>query len=498
MKETDSGAINRFGIPSTLLMTNAAEAVAKAALGFLPEGGSAAVFCGCGNNGGDGVAAACRLLTLGYDARVFFTSDIEVLSPDTAEMLRRLRELRGQAREFSASDAEQLDFIKGGSVIIDAILGTGLSRMVSGVPKAAVELINSLAIPVVSADVPSGVDADTGKIYGCAVSADITVTFTLAKPGHFVEPGCVKRGKLIVADIGIPQTLTDELDIRAFAVTKDEVSLPKRLPLTHKGNYGRLLLLGGSVGCTGAPTLAARAALRVGAGLVSLGVPEEIYQISAVKNDEAMPFPLKSRDGILSPDALDEILQRAAKSNVTVVGMGLGRSAETPALVEALVNTCKTPLLIDADGLYAIKDRLEGLKNSEAQIVLTPHEGEFALLGASAADDRLSAARELAQKRRVTVVLKGHRTICAFPGGEVYIINAGNPGMAKGGTGDALSGVIGAMLCQLPFKQAVITGCWLHARAGDFAAERLGEYSITASDLIDSLSDACKEITCIM
>jgi len=279
-------------------------------------------------------------------------------------------------------------------------------------------------------------------------------------------------------------------------------TLPKRKPLSHKGDYGRLLIIGGSIGYTGAPTLAAKAALRSGAGLVSIGVPEEIYQITAVKNDEAMPFPLPSRDGMLSSDAIPEILRRAALSDVIAFGMGAGRRGDIMEILTSLLEKTDKPLLIDADGLNALADLRKNPLSPvlSERVVLTPHEGEFARLGGIPDGDapplthrrRVGLAATFTEKHKCALVLKGHRAICAFPDGNAHIINAGNPGMAKGGSGDVLSGVIAAMLCQLEFRKAVVMGTLLHALAGDIAAKKFGEYSMTPTDLTDCLRGACR------
>lgn len=493
MRDADDAAIHKYGIPSVLLMRNAAAHVARAALSLLSGARRAAVFCGTGNNGGDGVAAAAFLLRRGVEVRVFLLGDPRRVSPDFQEMARGFSELGGEIEAFLPGDREQEAYVERCGALIDALYGTGLSRALAGDALAAVRLMNGARVPVVAADIPSGVEADTGRVLGEAVRADITVTFSMAKPGHFVEPGCTCRGELRVMDIGIPRELLERCGGNIFAVGKGDVALPKRNPLSHKGDYGRLLIVGGSVGYTGAPTLAAKAAVRAGAGLVTLGVPQEIYGITAVKSETAMPFPLPSEDGKLSTLALAPLLERQEKSDVLVLGMGLGRSAALTSLILDLVRSCVKPLVLDADGLYAVSGDLGCLSGARGPVVLTPHEGEFLRLGGVQGGDRVGCARVFAQEHNCVLALKGHRTLCAFPDGEVYVIDAGNPGMAKGGSGDALAGVLGAMLCQLPLKEAVVTGCWLHARAGDLAAAALGEYSMTAGDLIDALGAATRE-----
>lgn len=493
MRDADARAIHVSGVPSTWLMTNAAEHVALEALEIMGTNRRAVVFCGTGNNGGDGIAAAMYLLRRGVAVRVFLVGSRDRLSGDSAEMERRLTELGGRLEDFCETDRDELEYeMSCAGVIIDAMFGVGLNKELRGDALEAVRLINASPPPVVSADIASGVEADTGRILGEAVTADVTVTFSRAKPGHFVEPGCVCCGELIVADIGIPNELVEKSGIKVFALTEDCVSLPKRSPLTHKGDYGRLLILGGSVGFTGAPTLAARAAVRAGAGLVSLGVPKSIYEITAVKNDEAMPFPLADRDGKLSMDALPVILEKLGTSDVCAVGMGLGRSDELTELVLRLALESGKPLVVDADGLFALSKDMSAVERSKKPLVLTPHEGEFLRMGGELSGDRLSAARQFAQKYGCVLVLKGHRTICAFPDGEAHIVPYGNPGMAKGGTGDVLAGIIAAMICQLPLKRAVTTAAYLHARAGDACATKYGEYSMTAGDIIESLPEVMK------
>lgn len=281
-----------------------------------------------------------------------------------------------------------------------------------------------------------------------------------------------------------------------LAVTgRDTVSLPRRRAESHKGDYGKLLIVGGSVGYSGAPCLCAQAAVRGGAGLVSLGVPQPVWTVAAVKCAEAMPFPLAAdAAGRVAEDAVEALREKAWDMDVIAAGPGLGRGEGVVAVTRRLLREWQGPLVLDADALWALGAMPELLETTAAQVVLTPHEGELARLWPKRSGDRLRDAREYAVAHRCTLVLKGHRTLVAFPDGAVYRIEAGNPGMATGGSGDVLTGVIAAMLGQLPFERAVVTGCWLHARAGDLAAERLGEYALAASDVIDCLPQAETEI----
>ena len=270
--------------------------------------------------------------------------------------------------------------------------------------------------------------------------------------------------------------------------------LPRRASDTNKYDYGRVLIVGGCVGYTGAPTLCARAALRCGAGLVSVGVPEAIYAVTAVKNDEAMPFPLPSAEGKLARDALPVLLERLEKSDVCVLGPGLGRNDTLTALVQAVVTQSGTPLVLDADALFAVAQDVTVLDRACAPIVLTPHDGEFARLAGPDKTGRAEAASDFAVRHGCTVVRKGPETVCAFPDGETVCLRVGNPGMAKGGSGDVLAGILGAFVCQLPMKRAVQTAVWVHGAAGDRCAAKFGEYAMTPADLIEALPEVTKPL----
>lgn len=483
MKAADKTAIEERGIDSLLLMERAAGFVAEAAAEYRVADGPAVLFCGPGNNGGDGVAAARLLLERGIPVRAFLVGAREKMTADTRAMERRLLEAGGVLEDFRAADG--MAAVNEAGVIVDALFGVGLSRELTGDALAAVQLMNRASAPVIAADIASGVSADTGLVLGEAVHAACTVTFSMAKPGHFIEPGCVYCGELRVCDIGIPADILKTAGCGIYAIHGEDLRLPARDRLSHKGDHGKLLILGGCMGYTGAPSLCAHAAVRAGAGLVYLGVPEDIYAITAVKNDEAMPFA--------RTDAL--AAERLSQCDVCVIGPGMGRTEDTLALTRYVLENAGTrPVVADADALWALSRDPALLDNTEAALVLTPHEGEFARLLGRPVRDRLHDALSFAETHGCAVVLKGHRTICAFPDGKAYVIDAGNPGMAKGGSGDVLAGVIGAMLGQLTGRRAVVTACWLHARSGDIAAGKFGEYALKAGDLIDTLFRAELEI----
>lgn len=274
------------------------------------------------------------------------------------------------------------------------------------------------------------------------------------------------------------------------------VRLPKRVRESSKRDYGRLLILAGSRGYTGAPSFASRAAVRGGAGLVWLGVPESIYAVTAVKNDEAMPFPLPcDAQGRLTAEALPEVEARLERMSCLAIGPGLGRSAGVTEFVQGALAASRVPTVVDADALWALSRDMSSLEDAACPLVLTPHEGEFAMLGGLLDGDRVASARRFASRWGCTLVLKGSGSVVAFPDGECYVNQTGNPGMARGGSGDVLTGLVAAMLCQLPFRDAVRAAVYLHGLAGDMAAGELGEYGMTPTDMIRLLPAALKTVT---
>ena len=495
MRELDKYAIEELKIPGELLMTNAARCIVDLAVSRVAPGVSAAVFCGTGNNGGDGVAAATRLIRLGFPTRVFMVGDPEKISRDTAEMIRRLNESGRDIEPLSAQnyDSAVADYINGCGLIIDAVFGIGLNTNVRGDALYAITLMNSSPGFTVSADIPSGVEADTGRILGAAVSADATVTFSLAKPGHFIEPGCTCVGELKVCDIGLPEELVSGVHSYTFAVTGEDISIPPRQKDSHKGDYGRDLIIAGSIGYTGSPALAARAASKSGAGLVYIGAPEAIYDILAVKCDEEMPFPLPCDDsGILTRDAFEKISRRLDRCDVCLFGPGIGQSDGAAKLACDILSYSKKPLVIDADGITLLSENIDVLDKASCSVILTPHSGEFERLGGDlSSGDRLTAAVDFAKKHDCVLVLKGHRTITAFPNGAAYINTTGGPALAKAGSGDVLAGLIASLIGQrFDIKDAVLAAVYIHGLAGDMCAETAGEYSVTAGNVVKMIPNA--------
>ncbi len=491
MRELDAFAINTLNIPGASLMRRASRHVADAAAELLKksERSGVVVFCGTGNNGGDGVGAAACLVKKGVPVRVFLTGEREKMSADSLETERRFIEYGGKVEKFDQKAASEA--VRECGAVIDAIFGTGLKRPVLGEALEAIDIINRSSSPVVSADMPSGVHADTGEILGECVRADITVTFSGAKPGLYLTPGCVCAGEVRVCDIGIPPALVSAVKSSVHAVRKGDISIPKRPRDSHKGDYGRVLIVAGSLGFTGAPCMAANACSRAGAGLVYLGVPDSIYTIAAVKCTGEMPFPLKGGDTV-SEAAWDEIKTRVKSADAILIGPGMQNTKGTQAIVKRALEESEAPVILDADGINALGGNIDILDNAKPPVVITPHDGEFARIsGEIPRGGRLAAVCEFSKKHGCAVILKGYRTITALPDGSAYINTTGNPGLSKGGSGDVLAGMLASLIGQgFPLKDACIAAVYLHGLAGDMAAERLGEYSVAPEDVISEIPQA--------
>ena len=504
IKELDRRAIQERSIPSIDLMERAAAAVAEAALDLLPvrpRRARASVLCGAGNNGGDGIAAARLLFLQGVWVRVFLVGSYERLTPDALEETRRLSECGVELEPFEPGCQDQAEWIAASHMLVDALFGVGLSRDIApdSAAAAAIGLMNRSQGRVVAVDIASGVEADTGRILGCAVKADRTVTFTLPKIGQFVGDGILCSGQVEVRDIGIPVDLVSQTVGRVTTVERDfaRAAVPLRKPDGHKGDFGKLLIVGGSVGYTGAPYLAASAAVRSGCGLVYLGVPDSIWEVEAARCVSAMPFPLASRwGGSLRGTALPAILEKLEGCGVLAIGPGLGRNEDTAKLVRQVLERTEKAVVLDADGINALEGHIDILDARRDRVtILTPHDGEFARVGGDLSAGRAEAARRFALRHGCTLVLKGHRTLTATEAGTVLVNTTGNSGLAKGGSGDVLTGMIASLLAQGAAPvQAAAGGVWLHGRAGDLAAERLTAYCMTPEDVIRELPEVFWEL----
>ena len=504
-RAADRYAIEEVGLPAAVLMEETGRQVAELCLKLLqekPGRGRIFVWAGKGNNGGDGYVAARRLGLAGYHVEVFLVTahpeEITGAARQNLEVLRRLAIPVNQA--WSEAEIAAAGVVAAsGDLQVDALLGTGGRGPVSGPPAAAIAAINGAGVPVVAVDLPSGLNADTGEVTGPAVRARYTVTVGRPKAGLFTYPGAALAGDVYVADIGIPAVAYCGQEPGVFLTEGADVAgwLPAWGPAAHKGERGRVFVAGGSPGLTGAACLASEAALRAGAGLVTLGVPESLHDLMEVKLTEVMTAPLpEAEDRTLAAAAAGTILERAAQAGALAVGPGLGRGEELPELITQLVRESPVPLVVDADGLNALAARTEVLSEAAAPIILTPHPGELArLTGSTPAEvqaHRLPLAREVAESWNATVVLKGARTVIAAPDGTCYLNPTGNPGLATGGTGDVLTGVIAALLAQgLQPLKAAAAGAFLHGLAGDLAAEQArGARGLTAGDVLQALPAA--------
>ena len=503
MRELDRKAIQERGIPGLTLMENAGRAVAEAAARLTRNSNDRpiVILCGRGNNGGDGFVAARHLRELGRRVQVFLAAAREDVGGDAEANLRRLEEGGIEVTESDDPHPVVSSFCAAG-LVVDALLGTGLSGKVRGLPGQLIEAVNACGRPVLAVDVPSGLDADTGEPLGLAVRAAETVTMGLPKIGLFLYPGMDYVGRLTVADIGFPPDLVNDSPSLANLMEPEWVRmlLPRRRQSSHKGSFGRVLVIAGSEGMTGAAYLCAQGALRVGAGLVTVGCPASVNDILEVKLTEAMTFPLpETYSRTLDTRALALILELAEEASVVAIGPGLSREPETAVLVRRLAARVEKPMVIDADGINALADAAMILEGDHAPVVLTPHPGEMARL-MGIATEKVQARRayfaEAAAKRfRSAIVLKGARSIVAERGRPLTVNPTGNPGMASGGTGDVLTGMVAGLIAQglLPFEAAA-AATYLHGLAGDIAADRVGEASMVANDLLEALPAAIRGV----
>jgi len=506
MQAVDQQAITLLGIPGVVLMENAGRAATEAFCRAFGEccPGPILVLAGKGNNGGDGYVMARLLAERGWQVRTLILGSAEDIVGDAKVMLGILQKL-GQPINFIADASQLRSFFVASEagVVIDALLGTGLKSAVRGLYADAIELINASGAVVFAVDIPSGVDASSGQICGLAVQADLTVTFDHAKIGHGSNPGASCCGNLEVVDIGIPSVGRPELQSDVLLVDAGDAAqcLPERPRNGHKGRFGHLLLLAGSTGKTGAAALAGNAAVRGGCGLVTVGTPESVHDILEVKLTEAMTCPLAEESGLLSRTAQQEISGLLVGRQALAIGPGLGQSDSLAALLIWLLEISSLPTVIDADGLNLLAGRLDLLpKCSGAPVILTPHPGEMArLTGLSVAAieaDRFRVAAQFAAEHQVVLLLKGARTVIAAPDGRVRINGSGNDGLASGGSGDVLTGLIGALLAQglEPFAAAV-SAAWLHGRAAELVAAGQGVAGMAASDLLCQLPVARRELS---
>jgi len=507
MRTLDHRTITEARVPGLVLMERAGAGAANLLQHrFGPlRSKSITIFCGKGNNGGDGLVVARLLRQLHARVTVFLLSPATDLSRDAIVMYRRWLRAGGKSstKEFRSSEQAKPILISS-DLIVDALLGTGLSATVTGAYREAIQLMNQASRPVIAIDMPSGIHADNGTVLGQAVRATATITFGLPKLGLYVGPGIDHAGTIHVVDIGIPAAYTDALDTRIILVTNEQVAnaLPPRPTSSHKGTYGHAGILAGSVGKTGAAALAARAALRMGTGLVTVAVPSSVNDILEAKLLEAMTMPLpETKARTLARSGFDRVLAFMQARTAIAIGPGLSTHPETVELIQSLMKHLDRPTVLDADALNALASRASLLTECKIPPILTPHPGEMARLEVEATSqsvnaDRIGTARRFARERGVFLVLKGARTVIARPDGLMAICPTGNPGMATAGTGDVLTGMIVGLLAQgVQSWEAACAATYLHGAAGDLAAQQLGQAGMLAGDLIAHIPYALQAIT---
>ena len=502
MHEIDKEAIEKFGIPELVLMESAGHRVSEAVRRILgtTDKKSVCILAGSGNNGGDALTAARYLSNAGAKVKIFLVGN---KNHRTDSLNVQMQILRGMGVEIQQLDSdrawERLQVtLRFSDAIVDGILGTGFFGEIRPSALRLIRLANSVKKPVISIDVPSGVESDTGNVSDSAINATCTVALGLPKVGHFMCPGAEYVGEIFVDDIGIPsKLLTEEIH---QTLLDDELALtflPNRPKDSHKGSCGKILIVAGSRGMTGAACLASMSALKIGAGLVTLVVPETLNEIYEMKLTEVMTVPIPEvKSGIIGgTKAVDAILNLAEKNDAILIGPGLGREKETLELVQKIVETVDKPLILDADAIFAYNGKFDGLKLCKQIPILTPHLGELAnLLNTTVEELRknlVENVRKASQDIRAIIVAKCECTIIGYPNGEIFISPLGNSGMATAGSGDVLAGAIAGLTKQTPF--APLAGVYLHGTAGDIAAAEKN-IGLVASDIMNNLPGAIKKL----
>lgn len=497
MREADRVTIAELGMPSLALMEMAAAAVTEALLTRFQDAHRVVVACGGGNNGGDGLAVARQLRSRGMNAvEAWLVVPEEQLSADAAVQLRLARafgvKVTTATEELEAFGAALAD----AEVVVDALFGTGLDRPLTGRLAEAAARINACAAPVVAVDVPSGLSGSAAQVIGESVEAALTVTFAAPKVAHVLPPACFRCGEVAVAEIGIPHWVVERA-ARLFLLEEEDVAawLPRRAVDAHKGHFGHVCLVAGRFGRAGAAALAARAAVVTGAGLVTVCLPAAAVNAVQALVPEAMVNALEgSGEGGVEVGLVEAL----ARATAVAAGPGMGVGEAASATLAALLGRWEGPLVLDADALTLLAGRLETLASRREVPVLTPHPAELArLLGWETSEvvrDRLHAARAAARQARAVVLAKGARTVVAAPDGRALVNPTGTPGLASGGAGDVLTGVVGSLLAQgVPAWEAAAAAAWLHGRAAELAGQRWPG-ALPAAELVSFLSAAEAEV----
>lgn len=508
MRELDRLTIEKYATPSLTLMERAGEGIA---LAILERFGGAAkkgvlIVAGKGNNGGDGFVVARLLRKKRIPCEVVLLARRDELSPDAAHNLRAWMKHKGKVTEIVADKVSVLsEKFSGNGLLVDAILGTGTKNLVGGLFADAITLMNCSGLPIVAVDIPSGMDSDSGRALGAAIQAEMTVALGYPKLGEVIHPGLTQVGDLVVADIGIDSRAVAEVAPQVELLDRETVGwlVPRRQADSHKGTHGHLLVVAGARGKTGAAILSCRAALRSGAGLVTLAAPRALNTIFATALVEAMTEPLGNESSEELETFTHADWRRLLERKSTLLfGPGIGVSEATQNATHWLLRNLDLPWVIDADGLNNLVLELDHLRQAKTPPILTPHPGEMARLiakdTAAVNADRIEVARSFATTHRCHVVLKGARTVIATADGKIFINPTGNPGMASGGMGDVLAGIIAALLGQgLSAEDAMKLGVYLHGYVGDQVAESKGPIGLIGSDIVAGLPNALAELAAL-
>lgn len=493
MKNLDKQAMEKYGIPQNILMENAGAAVFSAISREFGVDNKFVVFCGAGNNGGDGLVVARKLHSNGAEVKVFLLSKKEKFEGAAKKNFEIISKMPVEISEIESAD-EAENIVANSDGIVDAILGTGITRNVSGVYKDVVHLINESGKKIISIDIPSGINGDTGESMGVAVNADITITFGLPKIGNLIYPGYELGGKLYVSHISFPPTLykSDSIKTEIFSPLK----LPQRDKDTHKGDYGKCLFIAGASSYLGAPYFSSLSFLKAGGGLSYLATPQKISSFIANKGSEIVISPQsETESGSIAIENKKDLLKSSEDADIVVMGPGLSLEDETQELVRKLASEINVPLLVDGDGITAVSKDLEVIRKRDAETVLTPHPGEMSRIAkmsiSEIKEERIDTLQETAKDLNSIIVLKEARSLTGYPDGRVILNTSGNPGMATAGSGDVLTGTIAAMFgLGFSIENATPMGVFLHGLSGDLAAEDKGEDGVTAQDILNYLPEA--------
>lgn len=490
MTNLEQNAIQNYRIDGLLLMENAARSFCDA---LEAEWGnvrnkSIAVFCGKGNNGGDGFAISRHLVNRGAFVTVIADFDPADLKQDAKKNFDIISLMEIPVTPLSEAENKQFD------MVVDALLGTGFHGVATGKIATLIDAINKSGAQIAAVDIPSGANCSDGAVDGPCVRADLTVTFALPKPGHYLYPAKEFCGKVVTTDISIPKKIVDDFPSSTYTLDNTLAeTLPARSDNAHKGSFGKVLVFAGSAGMSGAAIMTTTAVLKTGAGMVTAAVPEALCELFAIQFPEAMTLSLPTENTAAF------MLEKLNSQTVLLAGCGLGSAEETQNTMRLLALGCQKPMVIDADGINALAGHIHIIENKPVPVVLTPHPLEFSRISGLSVDyiqkNRLQTARDFAEKFGVVLVLKGADTVVAHPDGNAYISPVSNSGLAKAGSGDVLAGVIAALIAQgAKPGDAANLGVYLHSQAGIIARQKLGAYSMTASDVLTVLPDAIREL----